>query len=354
MSSSPQTIGIIGLGAVGYLLTNEIVKSSHGYIVKVFGKTKARRQFQNLFTESPIKFCANLTEFFAYPYPDIIILAIPNPIDQTAKSLAKHLLASPHPTTIVALQNGVDTIVSLKKALYIKPANQATISLVRACMTNASSRNSYKSLQPAQYDPKKLFVGLASVNSPKQTKNVAQLFENIGFKQQVYPNYKDMEWSKLVCGNLTGLTTAVTFLPLSKAIYDKDLLKFEIEFFKERVSLCRSAKIKLHDLPGFNAGQISRWIRLWPTRLLIHFQPLIKKSNLSPRSNTMPSTAKKILAGKKTEVDYYLKPVISLGKKLNRPTPYASTLYHAISSFTNGNIDPNQLSLEERKELLHL
>ncbi|MBU1085803.1 MAG: ketopantoate reductase C-terminal domain-containing protein [Candidatus Beckwithbacteria bacterium] len=350
--NSLPTIGIIGLGAVGFMLTNQLLKSNKGYIIKLLGKKKALKQFKNYFIESPAEFCQSYKQFFSKPHPNIILLAIPNPIDATINSISKELKNNKaiKSTTIVPLQNGVSAVKTIQLISTKYKLNQ--LNIVKGCITNASTRNSPISLKPAQYNPKKLFIALAKINSQSNLIIVIKLFQNMNFIVKKVNNLASLQWSKLISGNLSGYSTAVTFMPLIYTLHDNDLLRFEIKCFKERLKIINKAKIKIIDLPGFKARRIALIAQYLPTNILIQLKTLIYKSNLAPRSNTMPSTAKKILAGKKTEVDYYLKPIIDLGNKYNQNMPIAKKLYSIIKQFETGQVNPKQLSLNKRKLLL--
>ena len=142
--------------------------------------------------------------------------------------------------------------------------------------------------------------------------------------------------------NLNNAIMAITGLPIGKALRHPGLTRLSIATIREGV---RTAQ-----LGGFGLDQSRRagTFRLMST-LPMSLSSLIFGSRLAgnfpPDSTYGPSTLQSLQRGSSSELDYLNGEIVSLGKRIGRPTPYNTGLLEAGRAVfaTRHHLTPEEL-----------
>jgi len=236
--------------------------------------------------------------------PDTIILAIPNPIDESLEIIRDYGFSG---LRVILPQNGVDA--SAKAIQFL--ADRPDIKLYRAAVTTNVSRDEERNLA---YNPKKLRMSIASLRGEDDVVIVAVLFEQAGHKVKVFENYKDMEWTKLFA-NMINFGAIKHFKSPREAFSDPSIFMEEMKAMQDRLRIMHSAGMCLVDLPGFPGKLLDKALSFSLTPNILYFlRSTLAEWIDKQRNGTLPAAARLIQKGLSApEVRDYLQPWISLG-----------------------------------------
>ncbi len=234
------------------------------------------------------------TKFSEENRPDIMFLAIGNPISETLKYYYQKC-GSEKPIFVLS-QNGINAIDSAKKALG-ENAN-----IVRMVLFNAISRerNTVKYSSPIK-------VALAQALGNKGVDEVAEILKNSDFKVDQFPKKeaKNIEFSKLFL-NLIGMASASKGLSIREGFTSKEIFREEIKALKEYVEIVRSAGGKFVNFSNYPIKLFVFLVSL-PVSLLIPFREKLAGIITKGRGDK-PKDLR--------EIDYYNGAVVDLANQL--------------------------------------
>jgi ketopantoate reductase len=316
-----SSVLIFGLGQVGRMFCQELGKDPN---LRLYGISRQTSIDEEVMAQGP----------------QLLILAIPNPIDQAVAAIRGNIKA---PLTVLLPQNGVDAVPKAIVGFADKP-----VTIVRASLFTPVTFVDDRLI----YDRKKLRIALAPVSaSDVDVRRIAILLKDIGFQIQVCSDYSAMEWTKLLL-NTIGTTGTITGLPPSETFSDQELFYLEIKALKDRLMILQEAGISIINFP---------WL---PTKLIIQ---ILKHTPLDPpdfvrnifariiageRSNLPPASARKIAEGRPTEVFYYHSPFVELGRECGLLSPVDEAILKLVDAHKNRKIDLARMDSVERRQLL--
>jgi 1-acyl-sn-glycerol-3-phosphate acyltransferase len=203
----------------------------------------------------------------------------------------------------------------------------------------------------AVYKQNKLRITLSPVvDDRKSASNLKDFFEKAGFKVVVFDNYKSMEWTKLIVNGL-GSTAAITGLTPKETFRDERLFELEVKALKDRLTIMNAAGIPFAHIPWQHISLLPI-LKNMPTPALKRGRTVFAELIASGRANTMPSAARKIMEGKRTELDYYHKPFMDLGQLHGLRSPVDEAILEIITEHEKGVISLGYLTKEAKKDLL--
>lgn len=295
-------------------------------------------------------------------YPEVIILALPNPANDVLEVISKTVKK---PTVLILPQNGVDIVRSAKHIIKSK-----NIQLIRASLFTVVSLNKEKSVV---YKKDKLRIAIAEVNHLSREKSpptshklrgasltsfeleienlakVKNLFESAGFDVRVFDDYRSLEWTKLIV-NCLGSTAEVTGFTPRETFQDKELFAVETDALKSRLMIMQESGISFSSIPWQKISLIPL-VKAVPTRVLMHGQNILTDLITSGRNNEPPAIYRKIKEGKPIESRYYHFPFIELGRKCGLRSCADEAILEIITEHEKGKVDLNKISKEDRKKL---
>lgn len=341
MLDSVTIIG--GGGQTGQLFINEIASKIKDIrvegIVRQGQKDKLVKQFpKSVIVSSDIR--SSLRH-----QAEVIIVATPNPAAEILEIMAEEIKK---PVIIVLPQNGIGVAPEAQK--IFKAKNISNIEIIRASLFTTASMNKNGE---AVYNPRKLRIALAPVADSPIRKNISRLkdlFEKAGFEVALFDNYKSMELTKLVVNGL-GSTAAITGFTLKETFEDKRLFELEMKALKDRLRIMKAENIPFAQIPWSNISLLPVLSNL-PESILKKARGIIAGFIVKGRENTPPAAARKIVEGKKTELVYYHKPFLDLGKLHSLTSPVDEAIFDIISEHERGLINLTSLAKEKKREIL--
>lgn len=277
--------------------------------------------------------------------PEIVIVATPNPATEILEVIAEEIKK---PAIIVLPQNGINIVQNAEK--IFKKRDISHICLVRASLFTTVSLNKDRG---AIYNANKLRIAIAPVkDSPAKTKilGLKGLFEKAGFEVAIFDDYRSMELTKLVVNGL-GSTAAITGLTFKETFKDERLSELEMRALKDRLTIMQAENTPFAKIPWSNISLLPIF-RIIPIMILKKFRILIAELIAKGRENILPAAARKIAEGRITELTYYHKPFLDLGKLHSITSPVDEAIYEVITEHERGVINLTSITMEKRREIL--
>lgn len=274
--------------------------------------------------------------------PEMILVTTPQPLDTVVKELSTRLIDG---QTIIFAQNGILPIEMISKAFAEKNVNLVRCSLLTPVVETQTGK--------VVYDPSKLRMGLSQV-AGRNVKTTADLFEATGFEVGVYPDYKGMEWTKLLLNSI-GSTGEVTGLPPYQTLNDPELFDLEMAGFLARLKILHDGGISFVDFPGAKAKLFNLMLTFPRSAdVLRRFKNTIANKIAIERSNLPPAAFNLIKNHKPTETLFYHGPFIKLGKTLGLRSPVDEAILYIVIDNAADILVPelSSRSIELRKQLL--
>ncbi len=355
-----------GGGQTGQLFIKEIASKVKNVRIEAVVRQGKRDKLTRLFPNS-VTISSDI-RISLRRKPDVIILATPNPTEEVLKIIAEEVKK---PVIVVLPQNGVNVVPTAEK--IFKERKISNIYLVRASLFTTVSLSSDGK---AVYNADKLRIALSPVSDgdnlqeadsykPHPTllprsgrgqalkgegKKVSELFEKAGFEVALFDNYKSMEMTKLIVNGL-GSTAAITGFALKETFEDEQLFELEMRALKDRLTIMKAENIPFAKIPWSNIRLVPA-ARIIPTKILKKVKGIIAEFITKGRENISPAAARKITQGRTTELAYYHKPFLDLGRLHSLRSPVDETIFEIITEHERGIINLASLTKEKRKDIL--
>ncbi len=245
--------------------------------------------------------------------PDIIFLAIKNPVDQAIKYYYQRMKEKGIFPTLILSQNGVTAIsdsISVLKEIF--GSDYEKIRIVKLSLFNPIDRKQQKTEIIVNYSLP-IRISFGKVSGPGNLKDIQLLFKNAGFETTEFSRdrIKNMEFSKLFF-NLIGMASATKGLSIEQGFKDRESFKEEIEVLKEYIRVVKSSANSFVNFPHYPVKLFTLLIEILPTKLLLLFRKNIARIITKGREGKPKDL---------TEIKYYNGFVVDLGEKLGIPTP---------------------------------
>jgi ketopantoate reductase len=339
-----SSISIIGAaGQTGQLFVKEIAGKIKNIRIDAVVRSSQKSELIKRFPDS-VNVVSDLRVSLKNK-PEVIILATPNPTTEVLEIIAEEVKK---PTTIVLPQNGVSVVPEAQR--IFKKKNLSYIYLVRASLFTTVSLSKDGN---AVYNPDKLRIALAPVQDFPIEINALSLksfFEKAGFRVSIFDNYRSMELTKLIVNGL-GSTAAITGFTSRDTFNDERLFELEMRALKDRMTIMRAEGFQFAKIPWKNIWLLPT-LSMMPISFLRRGQGLIAEFIARGRENTSPGAARKIMEGRATELSYYHKPFLELGKLHGLTSPVDEAILEVIREHERGIINLSSLIKEQRRDIL--
>lgn len=328
-----MNILIIGAGAVGQYLGGRL--SANGNNICFIEKSKEKIDFLNknkiivkekekTYTSSPVEayfsFADIPVEKASFDYIFLCVKAY------HLKSAVEEIITFATDAKIVVFQNGIGNEEFVLK--HFMPS----------CVISATTTTAvYIDENNIVYTSGKGGIGIAPVAADIQGFELLHnIFKDAGFKIKCYSDYKSLKWSKLLINMIANAVVAILDMPSVEVFDNKNIVKLEIEAFKEAVKVARKLKIKIINLPSFPVNTFVKAIFYTPFFIL---KPFLRKKIAVSRGDKKPSLHIELLnKSKYTENDYINGAIYHEAVKLGIKTPANKIIYEAMEDIVkNGN-----------------
>lgn len=180
-------------------------------------------------------------------------------------------------------------------------------------------------------------LGLAAVDSGQELEPLAQLFDEAGFKTQLYQDCLGMQWSKLTLSMLANAIPAILDWPLDQILADPRLYRLEREAVCEAWAVVQRLKLRLVALPGYPVPQLVRGLCTLPPRLAY---PIFRRAILHRRGGRPSPLQHDLKKGRaKSEVTFLNGAVARAGAQVGVPTPINRALESILTAIARGEIE---------------
>ena len=314
-----QKVTVIGTGGkTGTMFAFELAKGANVVGVSREGEVEMIKEkkfyverkgdLPRIFEEKIIKD----TEFQTEESPDIIFLAVKNPVSPVIKYYFQQLKDKGRLPALLISQNGIAAISDAKKALReIFGEDSKKIRLVRLILFNPIDQKKIDDNFYIKYGLP-IRIALAKAAGPGGIKDITELFERAGFQIKEFPQKeaKNLEYSKLFL-NLIGMASASRGFSVKEGFEDKEVFGEELAALKEYIKTVKLAGGKFINFSNYPVKILTFLLDCLPTAFLLPFRNMIAKIVSSQREDKP-----KVL----DEIDYYNGGVVNLGKRVGVET----------------------------------
>lgn len=179
-------------------------------------------------------------------------------------------------------------------------------------------------------------VALAPVGAAAPRDRVAELFRASALQVRVYPDAREMKWSKLLLNILANATSAILDLPPAAIAHDARLFALEREAFREAVGVMRALDLHSVALPGYPVPWLVRVMSAPPWA----GQAVLRRALGRGRGDKMPSLWHDLERGRhQNEVTVLNGAVAREGERLGVAVPVNRTLTNVLLDLAEGRAD---------------
>ncbi|RLL41307.1 ketopantoate reductase family protein [Oceanobacillus piezotolerans] len=294
-----QTVSLIGLGAIGASYGSKLNQLLGDQFRVIANQERIHRYRESRFTingEEQPAFHYVTPETKVEP-ADLVIFATKNAELRNAMEEAQYHIGED--TIILSLLNGISSEEEIYEATNNKHILYSMCVGIDAVRNNTAIR--YSSLG-------KICYGERDKSVSEDVLRVKELFDTAGVPCEISEDIWHTLWAKFMFNVGINQTSAVL-----KAPYD---------YFQNIPALHEWMESAMYEVV-----RISEHVGVHLTEEDVkQYRPILQK--LSPDGQT--SMLQDILAGRKTEVEYFAGKVCELGQKYNIPTPVNDQLYKII------------------------
>ncbi len=250
----------------------------------------------------------------------------------------------PEPSTILAVQNGIDA----EQPLIEQYGAERILS---GSLTTPIRKDTANRLIVARQGRG---LGLAPTQTGQSIKQWSKLFQDAGVNTVLVPSYQSMKWSKALL-NIVGNATSAILNRAPGIIYKSSVLfNLEVSMLREALDVMDTMGLDVVDLPGSPAARLAFGVRRMPPLLL---KPILSGMVARGRGGKMPSFHIDLSSGKgKSEVVYHNGAIAEAGRAHGVPTPVNYTLNNLLMKLVHQELDwrdfdgkPKKLLMEVKK-----
>jgi 2-dehydropantoate 2-reductase len=196
--------------------------------------------------------------------------------------------------------------------------------------------------------------GLAlAPTAPRQSLNQwVNLFQEAGIEVRKVNDYRSLKWSKALL-NIMGNASSAIINRHPRVIYGyAPTFNMEMKALRETLAVMRQLKIKVIDLPGVPAAQLSRALRWLPNFIL---KPIVSSRVADGRGEKMPSFHVDLSAGKeKSEVVFHNGAIARIGRENGIKTPVNAVLADLLLKLARKEINWREFDGQPKKLLAEI
>ena len=283
-----KNIGILGIGAIGSLLTKYLIQnqSNNYFLYNRSQKDRIRIEFQNHNTDFPIE----LTNYYSQKLDWLLVCLKEYHFQKAIPILTK--LIGPH-TKVAIFQNGVN--LSDRYRRFTDPSN--LLETIIDCPIQRIDKDAYK-----QFTIPKIILPIHD-----NSNRFIELFKESGIQLIKSSNFTEHQWTKLIESSSIGSIQAVNEMPCSIFQNEDKIMEFQ-NLVSEGIEVANSEGIKLnHNLN----------------------QQLLTKLKKYPRTKGSSMLSDK-LSGKKLEIDAKIGIIINIAKRNKINVPTSLKVYNSL------------------------
>ena len=250
----------------------------------------------------------------------------------------------PSPKTIITIQNGIDV-----ERPFID--HYGAEHIIAGSFTIPISKETINRLFVEKEDRG---LALAPTQDGQNIKEWVHHFNQAGVETHSIKNYQSMKWSKAMLNIIGNATSAILNRPPKTVYKSSAMFDLEVRMLQETLSVMKTLKLKVVDLPGSQAKRLASAINRVPKPLL---KPIISRLVASGRGDKMPSFHIDLTARVgKSEVIYHNGAIAKAGMENGVPTPVNAALTDVLWKLTRDELDwrefdgkPSRLMAEVRR-----
>jgi len=326
-----KKIAIIGIGGrTGTMFAFELQKA--GDVLGIgrerdINIIKEKRLYLKRGEDPAILFEGKVIRDFEFPknsLPDIIFLAVKNPVGPVIKYYYQKIKEEEKLPSLVLSQNGIVAGSQAKEVLkeVLGKRRFEELRIIRLSLFNpVDSQEVNGKICIDYFLPIRLAFGIYS--GPKETKDIKEIFEKAKIEAEEVPseNIKNMEYSKLFL-NLIGMVAAVRGLGIGEGLAKKEIFEEEIKALREYIKVVRKSGGKFLNFNNYPIKLFTILINFLPLPILKIFRKTLAKVIIKGRGGKEK--------GNIDEIEYYNGVVIKLGEKFKVETPINKKIYHYV------------------------
>ena len=294
-----QTVGVIGVGAMGVLYADQFTKAlgpEHAMVL-ADGRRVERYRREGIYLNDAL--CGfNYTDAASVTEPlDLLLFAVKFGGLEAAVETCRHLVG---PDTIVlSVLNGIRSEQVLSDAF----GAEKVVWCVAQKMSAQKQGNRATCRQPGE-----LAVGVPAGQDPGRLKRLTAFFDSIGFAYTQPEDIRLHKWGKLLCNtgcNQAAMVYECGYAELQKPGAPRDTM---IAAMREVVAVANAEGVPLSE------RDVTEWVQV-----IDDFAP-----------EGAPSMRQDGMARRKSEVELFAGTIRRLGHKHGVPTPVNDWLYQRV------------------------
>lgn len=305
---------VYGAGAVGGYLGSRLFQSGHEVTLVVRQVVAdAIASYDLIVTQNQTREVTNphtvtsLAQAFQNDAQyDLIILGMKT---YDFKTGLDHLVAfCPDPPTIITTQNGI----GIEKMLVDQFGAER---IIAGSFTIALSKEATNQIVAENEGG----LALAPTQSGQKISEWVKLFKDAGIETASIKNYQSMKWSKALLNIVGNASSAILNRPPGVIYKSNAMFELEMRMIEETLDIMQARRLKVINLPGWSATQLSFSVRRLP-KLLI--RPFLANIVSGGRGDKMPSFYIDLNSGKgKNEVLFHNGAIARAGRAVNIAAP---------------------------------
>ncbi len=214
----------------------------------------------------------------------------------------------PNPPTIITTQNGI----GIEKVLIDQFGAER---IIAGSFTIALSKEATNQIGAENQGG----LALAPTQPGQKIKEWVKLFQEAGIETVGIKNYQSMKWSKALLNIVGNASSAILNRPPGVIYKSNAMFELEMRMIEETLDVMQARKLKVINLPGWSATQLSFSVRRLPKPLL---KPFLTNIVSGGRGDKMPSFYIDLNSGKgKNEVLFHNGAIARAGRAVNIPAP---------------------------------
>jgi len=179
-------------------------------------------------------------------------------------------------------------------------------------------------------------IGISAVHEGDSCNEIGSLFRRAGFSVELYLDYRELKWSKLLLNMVGNALSAILDVSPAGIFYDRQLTKIEKLAFMEALAVMKAQKLDVVNLPGYPVKALATMFSQLPPTLI---EMIMTAKAGKARGSKKPSLAIDLLSQSQfSEVEVLNGAVAREGKRLNIPVPVNEALYEILTAMVNGEI----------------
>ena len=314
---APYRILVIGVGAVGSLLTAKLAASGHH--VAVVG----RPEQVSVLESGGILLREGALSMHSRPdaYHDSVQGAFSQGRSYDLVILATKAFSAP--PVLEELANRapatVRRVMTIQNGVGVEEVAAAKLGADRTVAATLTTPVSLRSVGQVVVERSGRGMGVASVSARESVDEWVDLFCGAGLSTHAYADYRALKWSKLMLNIVANANCAVLDLSPAELYRQSAAFRLERAMLREGMAVVRSLNVSLVDLPGSPARLLAWGVRVLPEGWL---RLALSSQVARGRGDKLPSLYQDLSSGReRSEVDYLNGAVARFGNESGVAAP---------------------------------